>query len=287
MTLRDALKKAIEILKLANIDAPAVEAGVMLCSVLKCDRAYIYTHHNRVLNVGEQMEFFNMVKVRAEGMPVQYITGHQEFMSLDFTVVQGVLIPRQDTEMLVEFVIEHAKSLSSENEPIRILDIGTGSGCIAISLAHYIEGSFVKALDISEEAIEVASLNALRLGVADRVQFEKCDVFSGFEYKCSRQKYDIIVSNPPYIPNSDISGLQREVRDYEPFIALDGGRDGLDFYRIIVHSTSYCLKPFGLLAFEVGLGQAEAVAKLMRNNFHSIQIVKDLSKIERVVGGLL
>jgi release factor glutamine methyltransferase len=287
MVLRDALKKGIEILKYANIDAPAVEAGVMLCSVLECDRVYIYAHENRVLSDEERTKFFSMIKMRTKGMPVQYITGHQEFMSLDFIVKPGVLIPRQDTEVVVEFVMGYTKSLSSHVGPLKILDIGTGSGCIAISLAHYINNSFVTGLDISEEALEIAGLNALRLGVADRVAFEKCDVLSKLKGQRFRQQYDIIVSNPPYIPEGDIAGLQREVKDYEPAIALDGGKDGLDFYRSIVSSALNCLKPHGLLAFEVGMGQAKTVKRLMEANFYDIKTIKDISKIERVVAGLL
>jgi len=287
MVLRDALKKGIEILKLANIDAPAVEAGVILCHILECDRVYIYAHGNRILNDEEQREFFSLIKMRAKGVPAQYITGHQEFMSLDFIVRPGVLIPRQDTEVLVEFVIKFTKSFASHNEPIKILDIGTGSGCIAISLAHYINNSFVTGLDISEEALEIAELNALRLGVADRVAFEKCDVLSELKGQRFKHQYDIIVSNPPYIPEGDIAGLQREVKDYEPVIALNGGKDGLDFYRSIVSSALNCLKAHGLLAFEVGIGQAQTVKQLMGDDFYNIRIIKDLSKIERVVAGLL
>jgi len=283
MVLRDALNKGVEALRRANIEAPVVEAGVMLCSVLGCDRVYLYSHNDRILSEGEQARFFEMIRRRTEGMPVQYITGHQEFMSLDFMVKPGVLIPRQDTELLVEAVIKHAESQISKNNlrQIRILDIGTGSGCIAVSLAYYIKDSRITAVDISEEALEIARVNAVINGVGDRVTFLKSDIFSCLEK--SRDRFDIIVSNPPYIPTGDISGLQAEVRDYEPSIALDGGCDGLDFYRAVIKEAPAFLEPGGFLAFEVGYNQAGAVSAMMDVGFSNIQVYKDLSGIDRVV----
>ena len=279
MILKDAFTEGIKKLKLSNIDAPVITAGAILCYVLGCEKTYLYTHDDYVLSREEYEKYCDALDRRMNGEPLQYITGYQEFMSLNFAVTPNVLIPRQDTEILVENIIEFV----GPNENVSILDIGTGSGCIAISLAYYIKSSKVIGVDISKEALEIAKKNALNCGVEERVIFIESNLFENVPTR----KFDIIVSNPPYIPNQVINTLDRQVKDFEPKIALDGGEDGLDFYRKIVKQSVDFLKPKGLLAFEVGFDQAQDVVKIMEESFTDIKVKKDLAGIERVVTGIL
>jgi len=286
MILKEALEKAIDILKKANIDAPAIEAGVILCHVIGKDKVFLYSHPECILKDETLFKFFRYIGRRAERVPLQYIIGHQEFMSIDFIVNPNVLIPRHDTETLVEAIINYAMQLKVNS--IDILDIGTGSGCIAISLAKFIQSSSIIALDISEEALETAKLNAINAGVEGKVTFLKVDIFEMLNrYQKEVTKFDIIVSNPPYISALDMITLQREVKDFEPISALFGGEDGLDFYREIINNGDKFLKASGLLAFEVGYDQAYEVANLMAKKYGNIKIEKDLANIDRVVYGVL
>jgi release factor glutamine methyltransferase len=282
MTLKHALTQGIQILRNANIEAPASNAGVILCNVLNCDKTFIYVHHEHILKELEIEEFFSLIESRAKGKPLQYITGHQEFMSLDFFVSPEVLIPRHDTETLVETVLEYSKLI--EAKEIKILEIGTGSGCISVSLAHYIDKCEITAVDASGKALEVAGKNALNIGVNNKIKFLLSSLFENIDAGSS---YDIIVSNPPYIPSEDIKGLQTEVKEFEPVLALDGGADGLDFYRHIIDRSPFFQKPGGILAFEVGYNQSAEVAKYMKKAYNDIKVIEDLSKIGRVVVGRL
>jgi len=288
MTIKGALSEGIRILKEADIEAPAVDAGAVMCHVLGCDRVYLYTKGDMEVPEDILGEFFRMVGMRAKGMPLSYITGRKEFMSLSFKVTPDTLIPRPETEILVESVIEQAKKWqgfhTGEGMDLRILDIGTGSGCIAVSLAYYIKAKCrITAVDISEKALEVAEENALQNGVRQKIEFRESDLFSCLDR--GREKYDIIVSNPPYIAEDEIQRLQREVRDYEPALALNGGRDGLDFYKRITAEAPEFLKPGGMLFLEAGYGQAHIIAEMMRKKFNDIRIIPDLSHIDRVVTG--
>jgi release factor glutamine methyltransferase len=295
LRLKDALREGANTLKKARIETPVVEAGVILCFILNCDKSFIYSHNEYQMDVNETKKFFEHIEKRAAGVPVQYLTGHQEFMSMDFRVTRDVLIPRQDTEVLVETVIAYAEILSGKgagNEKkgafISILDMGTGSGCIAVSLAKYIRNCRVVAVDISEEALGVARYNAANNGVQDKIDFIKSDLFSELEPMKKDKRFDIIVSNPPYIPSREINSLQKEVKQHEPVIALDGGADGLKFYRFIIADAPAYLKPGeGLLALEVGYGQAEAVCRLMNRDFCEIKVINDLSGIRRTIIGKL
>jgi len=283
MTIGEALKKGTEILKENSIDAPAVDAGVILCHVLKKDKPYLFAHDDDILDTRQESEYFNFIYQRSSRKPLQYIIGHQEFMSLKFYVNKNVLIPRADTEILVEEIIKH---VNAGDKSINILDIGTGSGCIAVSLAYYLKNSRVTAVDISAEALEVARNNAQFHGVDNRIKFIQSDILKGHIFPGNAEPvFDIIVSNPPYIASSDIEGLQPEVAEYEPVTALDGGKDGLKFYRAIVNYAQQHLKPEGTLAFEVGYGQSKDVADMMRSGFDNICITKDYAGIERVVTG--
>ena len=288
--LEDVFNKGILILKNANICAPVVEAGVLLCHVLKCDKTFLYTHKEYCIKENELKEILISFKKRAQGMPVQYLTGKIEFMSLDFEVNEHVLIPRQETETLVETVIRqcklnkvlcYPKSTKGETPPIRVLDIGTGSGCIAVSLAHYIKNTHITAVDISKKAIEVARKNAKKNNVYDKIKFVLSDVYKNLE----GSKFDIIVSNPPYVESGEIETLEKQVKNFEPEIALNGGKDGLDFYRKIVSGASLHLRPKGVLFLEVGFKQADKVKKIIKEKFAQVTVVKDLAGIERVLYG--
>ena len=275
-SIGDALIKGIALLNDNKIDTAGIDARMLLCKVLDCDKLYLTVHRDDVLTSEDSKAYFDYICRRIKREPVSYITGVKEFMSMDFEVCPGILIPRPDTEILVERVIEEN---TSEN-PV-IVDMCTGSGAIAVSLAKYIPGSRVYGLDISSDALRCAKSNALRNGV--EVEFCTHDVLTPYEGVMA----DIVVSNPPYIPTDELATLESDVVDYEPMLALDGGPDGLVFYRAIAENISSCLKKGGLLAFEVGCGIANGVAELMKDKFHSITIEKDLAGIDRVVSGRL
>ncbi len=280
MTYGEAYRDGIRILKQAGIEAPANDAGVLLCHAAKCDRTYIYAHGDEPLDEGTEKTYLEMLEKRAGGWPLQYLTGICEFMSLRFEVRPCVLIPRQDTELLVETVLDHC---SRSGRILNILDLCTGSGCIAVSLAHHCSNSRLTATDIMPDALSVASGNAEKNGVADCISFIESDLFMSIPVT----EFDVIVSNPPYIRTGDIPGLQKEVRDHEPAAALDGGADGLSFYRSIIDASPMYLKSGGLLALETGYGQASEVAGMMSRSgkFDDVRIYKDLAGIDRVVAG--
>lgn len=275
-TIGDALVRGIALLKQFNIPGAATDAAVLLGHVLDCTRLHLTVHRDDPLTKEQSDSYNTCIQRRCNNEPVSYITGSKEFMSLKFRVSPGVLIPRPDTEILVERAISELSGIES---PV-IIDMCTGSGAIAVSLAKYIPGSVVTGLDISPQALDIARLNAKENGA--KVCFALHDVRKPYEAKA-----DAVVSNPPYIPTADIAGLETNVADFEPHLALDGGHDGLDFYRSIVDNIPHCLKKGGLLAFEVGCGLAEDVTSLMKPRFEKISIDKDLAGIERVVYGYL
>lgn len=274
-TLSDALKEGIALLNEVNIKTAGLDARMLMCHVLGCDKLYLTVHKDDVLMGEDLKNYFELVSRRKESEPVSYITGTKEFMSLSFDVDENVLIPRPDTEIVTERVINE---INTPN-PV-IIDMCTGSGAIAVSLAKYIEGASVIALDISDGALKIAKRNAVKNGTD--VKFEKHDVLTPY----TKLKADAVVSNPPYIPQKDLSGLQKDVIKFEPRLALDGGDDGLVFYKAIIQNIGSCLKEGGLLAFEVGCGQAEDVAKLMQAQFTHIGVEKDLAGIDRAVYGI-
>jgi release factor glutamine methyltransferase len=266
-------------------DAPETEAMVLLCHSLKKEKTFIISNPDYGISSVEMDKYRQMLELRSHGMPLAYITSSREFMSINFAVSPAVLIPRQETEILVEAVIEHCGK-GFVALPVEILDIGTGSGCIAISLVHYIKKCRVTAVDISTEAIALARINACTAGVSDKIEFLCDDLFSSVNGRL----FDIIVSNPPYIPSGDIPHLEDKVALHEPGIALDGGVDGLAFYRRIAAEAGYFLKDGGMIAVEVGIGQAEAVRRIFIDNIGKVpeksvktQVIRDLSGIYRVV----
>ncbi|MGL5506292.1 MAG: peptide chain release factor N(5)-glutamine methyltransferase [Paraclostridium sp.] len=280
MTIKDILTTYIEELSYIS-DTPKLDIEILLSKALgDVDRLYIHLNLNKELT-NEQLEYFNrMIQDRLNGRPIAYIVNNREFMGLDFYVEEGVLIPRPDTEPLVEEVIELVK----DKEDLKIVDIGTGSGAITVSLARYIKSCEIYSLDISEKALDIGLKNAISNGVENKISFIKSDVFSGIEDK--GLSLDVIVSNPPYIKKADIDTLHTQVKDYEPYIALEGGEDGLDFYRAITEQSIKYLKTEGILAFEVGHDQAQDVSDILNQNGYSkIYTKKDLQGIDRVVIG--
>ncbi|KNF09734.1 release factor glutamine methyltransferase PrmC [Gottschalkia purinilytica] len=287
-TINTLLQKGIDILGEGDYFNPLLDAQLLLCHVLNVDKLYIYTHKNDKIDVEYVDKFLNLIEKRKERYPLQYILGKQEFMGLDFYVEEGVLIPRPDTEILIEKVIEIVnEGYFKEKEVINIIDIGTGSGAISLSLVHYIKNAFVYSVDISDIPIKVASINAERLGLTDKIKFLKGDLFFPLKDLGLYNKIDIIVSNPPYIPSREISGLQKEVSEFEPRLALDGGEDGLYFYRKITDDSLDYLSNDGILAYEIGHDQGKEVEKLLseKDIFKCTEIVKDLAGHDRVVIG--
>ena len=291
-TIQDLLKFAVQYLKNNGVeDAPVLDAQLLLCKVLHVERLYLVVHKDKFVTGEKVRKYKELLQLRTKGMPIQYIVGNQEFMSLIFKVNSNVLIPRHDTEVLVEHVIGFFKSRSVIDEAedsqsiYSIMDIGTGSGCIAVSLAYYISNSYLIAVDISPEALEVARYNARQHKVQQKISFVQHDILSNFPEGIEVNSLDAIVSNPPYIVTSVIDSLQREVKDYEPRQALDGGNDGLIFYRRIISEAYQYLKTGGLLAFEVGHDQSQKVQQLIEQNgnYRLIKILQDLAGVSRVV----
>lgn len=278
MKIQDCMNEGTNILRCNNIDLPAREAGIILSYVINKPVYYLYSHDDKEISDDLYVEYKKNIIKRAEGMPIQYIEGKQQFMGLDFIVNKNVLIPRADTELLVEKVIELTKNIGKED--IRILEIGTGSGCISISIAYYCKNVYINALDISETALEVAILNSKNNKQEEKIKFIKSDIFSSI----SNEKFDIIVSNPPYINEYDMGKLDKSVKCFEPKIALYGGKDGVRFYKkIIVNAYKYLIKG-GYLVLEIGYDQEYIVENiLIENNFLDIKKYKDLSNITRTV----
>lgn len=275
MTFREAFAHGEEKLNTVGIVDARNDAWLLLTFVCKIDRTFYYSHMDDEMSEGQLAEYENVLSKRTEHIPLQYITGEQDFMGLPFHVNEAVLIPRQDTETLVE------QALKIIRPGMKVLDMCTGSGCILISILKNVVDVEGYGYDISKQAINVAKENAKLNGVT--ATFEKSDLFD-----MVTDTFDVIVSNPPYIPTDVIAGLMPEVAVYEPFGALDGKEDGLHFYRRIVTECKDYLKPEGMLLFEIGHDQGETVPELMKEaGFKDIRVIKDLAGNDRVViGGL-
>jgi release factor glutamine methyltransferase len=288
ITIDELLKQSVKYLANHGVENSTVlDAQLILGHILKVDRLYLIVHKDEQLDAEAIEEYHNLLQLRAQGMPLQYITGIQEFMSLPFDITTDVLIPRGDTEILVEHIISKCKECRG-NDKISIMDIGTGSGCIAVSLAYYIGNSRVYAVDVSEKALDIARKNAELNKVMGKVSFIQKDILTGFPKLPTEEGADIIVSNPPYIKTDIIDTLQVEVKKYEPHLALDGGLDGLVFYRTIIQQADEHLRPGGLLAFEVDHDQSDQVVQLIEKTkmYKDIEVIKDLSGINRVVAAI-
>lgn len=273
----------------ANCLTPRLDAEILLCHMLNKDRSFIFSHYGELLDEDACEMFFRVADVRASGVPVQYMTGKQEFMGLPFYVNEDVLIPRQDTETLAEYAIKELKARKSPVGGFKVLDLCCGSGAIAVSLAAHLRESKIKltATDISEKAIVVAEGNAKRNGVSGDIKFLQGDLFSPFKTKkngTGKKQFDLIISNPPYIPTGVLPTLMREVREHEPLLALDGGKDGIDFYIRILGEAPAHLKKDGFLLLEIGFDQAAIVAALAEaaGAYGPVTIIKDLAGHDRV-----
>ena len=276
MTIKELLNQAVIMLKNENIDAPKNKARMLLQATLKKSREYLMIYDNKEVENIDRDRYIKNVKRLILGEPLQYITGIQEFMKLNFLVAKDVLIPRPDTEILVEEVIRKAENISN---PV-ILDLCTGSGAIAVSLAKYIKNVHICAVDISSKALEIAKKNAELNGVKNNIEFIESNLFD----KIKERKFDIIVSNPPYIETETIKTLSKDVQS-EPKIALDGGKDGLDFYRKIADSGSKYLNRQGYICLEIGYNQRIAVRQILENKkrYVNINCIKDLCGNDRVI----
>lgn len=275
MTYQEAVKNGEKVLNLANVSDAKVDAWMLFEMACKVDRNFYYLHMDEDITAEQQKEYEIALKKRAEHIPLQYITGEQEFMGLKFKVNSNVLIPRQDTEVLVE------EALKRIQPGMRVLDMCTGSGCIAVSIAKNVPHIEMHAVDISKQALNVAKDNAKLNEVS--VEFERSDLFDNVT-----GKYDVIVSNPPYIPTSEIPKLMPEVGSFEPVEALDGKEDGLYFYRRIVAECKEYLNPDGMIFFEIGYEQGADVSALLQEaGFSQVSVVKDLAHLDRVVFGKL
>ena len=274
LTIKQTLTKGTIMLKNSNIESPKLKARLLLQYILKKSRQYLIVYDNQEVDKKAQWEYFVNIEKLTKGMPLQHITHTQEFMKMDFYVDENVLIPRPDTEILVEETIKIAQTM----ERPKILDLCTGSGAIAISLKKYIPSAQVYAVDISKKALEIAKKNAHRLEA--EVKFIESNLFE----KIKNEKFDIIVSNPPYIKKSDINYLSQEVQN-EPQIALDGGYDGLEFYRKISYQAIDYLKFGSYLCFEIGYDQKEEVLEILKGIEHYTKTYckKDLCGNDRVV----
>ena len=274
MNLRSALEYGKQVLTESNIEDAANDAWLLLSYTTGITRASYFMDTERLLTEKEEEAFLSYLKRREMHIPLQHITGEQEFMGLSFAVNEHVLVPRQDTEVLVETVLKDVRP------GVKILDMCTGSGCILISLMKHGEDLTGVGVDISKQALTVARENADRLGVD--VEFVHSDLF-----ECVQGKYDVIVSNPPYIRSEVIRGLQEEVRLHDPMLALDGKEDGLYFYRRIIKESPKFLKQRGSIYLEIGHDQGKEVSELLTEaGFTGVTVKKDLAGLDRVVFGV-
>lgn len=270
MTIKEAIKYGSDLLKENKIEDYSIKVKILISFITGIKKDILINYEDvEILDNKLEIYIYNLNKI-IEGVPIQYITKKQEFMGLDFFVDENVLIPQPDTEILVEEVLKISKLY---NKKINILDLCTGSGAIAVSLAKYIKDVNIIATDISENAIEIAEKNAIKNNVENKIKFVVSDMFKNIE-----NKFDIIVSNPPYIETKEIEKLSKEVKN-EPIIALDGGNDGIKYYKIIADNYNKFLNIGGYLLLEIGYNQGESVSKLFKNS----EIKKDLSGNNRVI----
>lgn len=278
MTYRECYEQGCRTLQAAGIEEAALDARLLLEAVCGTDRNDLLVHGEQPVAPEAEEKYLNWIRQRAEHIPLQQLTGEQDFMGLTFSVNEHVLIPRQDTEILVEEVLKEL------HDGMRVLDMCTGSGCILLSLLHYSNDCEGLGVDLSVEALEVAGRNVLKVLTpekAEHAHFLQSDLFEKVE-----GKFEIIVSNPPYIASAEVEKLMPEVRDHEPRMALDGTEDGLYFYRRIIEEAGKHLVSSGMLFFEIGYDQGQAVSELMRTEgYCDVQVVQDYAGLDRVVFG--
>ena len=301
-SVRGALRDGIAQLERAQVPSAALAAELLLMHALDRDRTWIYAHPEHELEPAAREQYFSLTASRASGVPTQHLTGHQEFWGLDCEVTPDVLIPRPETEHVIEVALDRLVAQASacgvlspqdqsaaqddhcptrREKEFRIADVGTGSGCIAIALAHELRAAQIVATDISEAALAVARRNAARHNVADRIRFVQCDLLEPFLHQS--QQFDLIASNPPYIARRDAATLPREVREHEPEAALFGGATGTEMYEPLIAQVAALLKPSGILVLELGHDSAQHVSRLLRApEWDNVLITNDLAGIPRV-----
>ena len=279
MKLREAWARSRRQLERASIPDADIEAQVLLRNTLSIDRATFHASPDRELSDEDEEAFERTVQRRIEGEPLSYITGHREFYGLDFVVTPDVLVPRQETEFLVEAVLEYARSRGGDEDTLTIADIGTGSGCIAVAVGHHLPNAAVYATDVSHKALGVAAGNVRRHGLEGRVHLRHSDLFEALE-----GPVDVVVSNPPYLRDDEAGDLPPDVK-WEPSVALVAGPDGMDVLRRLIVGAHEYVRPGGLLALEIDPRRVEPVERLARGTFPGgeIGVVKDHAGLDRVV----
>jgi release factor glutamine methyltransferase len=301
MDIRSALRDGITQLEREHVPSAALAAELLLMHTLERDRAWIYAHPEDELDATAREQYFSLIAKRASGVPTQHLTGHQEFWGLDFEVTPDVLIPRPETEHVIEIALERLGIGPDAGSPrrkmeFRIADVGTGSGCIAISLAHELPAAQIIATDISAAALEAARRNASRHGAASRIDFVECNLLDSLHHQSpvtshtsptlsasQAPQLDLIASNPPYIGRQEAATLPREVREHEPEVALFGGETGTEIYAPLIAQAATLLKPGGILVLELGHNSAKHVSRLLdAPEWTSVAITDDLAGIARV-----
>lgn len=283
MNIKEILTATIDFFKKHNIPNPRLDAEVLLAHLLDIERIQLYIKYDLPLESKEIAVYRELVRKRVERVPVVYLTGEKEFMSLPLVVNKNVLIPRPETEILVEYIIDYCQD--REIEGPNIVDVGTGSGAIAVSLAHYLPAARVLGIDLSTKALQVARLNIDKLGYNGRVKVIKGDLLKPL-LKMKKDNVDIVVSNPPYIPRNELESLSPEVRQ-EPWMALDGGEDGLACYRQLIKQAKVVLVRGGVIVLEIAYNQGKSVVDLFDDNWKDVKIEKDYAGSERLITAAL
>ena len=279
MQLKQAVDSAYQLFIGNDVPSPRLNAELLMQFVLGCERAYLYAHPERELTADEQSRYDEVIRERARGCPTQYITGHQEFWGLDLLVSPAVLIPRPETEHVVETVLELVKEYPfSGPGRLRMVDVGTGSGCIALALASELPHAEIHACDISDEALEIARINAARLALGGKVLFRKSDLLDVY----AGEQFDFVISNPPYVGEAEADKVQRQVREFEPLIAVFSGHEGMDIYHRLIPQARDHLHPGGWFVAEIGFSE-EAKVRALLAGWGEIQVTPDLQGIPRVV----
>lgn len=285
LIVKEILQIAERMLQDSHCMDPKLDAELLFCHMLSIDKTQLFLRRPTVLDERSCEEYFGLIDMRAMGTPVQYITGKQEFMGISFKVNEHVLIPRQDTETLVEEVIKELKNSKKPLGGYDVLDLCCGSGAIGVSLSKFFPDMKVTAVDISEEALMVAKENAHKARLNKKIKFIQSDLFGAMKKGMGNKRFNFIVSNPPYIATHLIPILQREVKEHEPMLALDGGADGLEFYRKIIQEADAHLKKGGQLFLEIGHDQGDQVLQLLSESgkYKDAMVIKDLAGLDRVV----
>lgn len=294
-SVRSLLKQAMDQLRTADVPSHTLAAELLLLHATSQNRTWLYSHPEEILPDSVVAAYLALVARRASGAPTQHLTGKQEFWGLEFEVTPDLLIPRPETEHVIEVALDRlaVREIRAGRQPrlngenVTLLDIGTGSGCIAIALAKELSAATVYATDISRPALEIARRNAARHSLSDRIQFLESDLLGAFQSSLAqtpRVRFDLIVSNPPYISLREADSLSIEVRDHEPRVALFGGREGYEIYGALIPNAAQYLRPGGLLVLELGYNSLSAVEPLLdRSSWSNVRITKDLAGISRVI----